>query len=455
MTQPSAQLNFDGIIGPTHNFSGLSPGNTASTENKNTTSNPRAAALEGLEKMNQLYNAGLNQAVLPPHERPHIPTLRQLGFTGDDKLILKDCVNKYPELIPAISSAACMFAANSATFSPSSDTLDSKAHITPANLISKLHRSIEAPFTLQLFKKIFQNESHFTVHNPLLPFRLVSDEGSANHIRFNSNPYHPGLHLFVYGQSALSSNALLPQKFPARQTLEASQSIARFHQLLDENVVYAQQNPRAIDAGVFHNDVISMGSGLFFMYHEDAFVSTDLILEQMQNKARYLFNADLLECRVKNSQVSLSDAVSTYLFNSQIAPQADGNMILFAPKQCEDNPHTKLFLDTLLQDRRFPINNVIYVNLSESMRNGGGPACLRLNLTLTRDQLLSIHQGVLFSDIRYKQLKEWINKHYRDVLNPADLADPLLLSETQTALDELTKILKLGSIYSFQKIAEA
>ncbi|MFA6915291.1 MAG: N-succinylarginine dihydrolase [Parachlamydiales bacterium] len=454
MTQPSPLLNFDGLIGPTHNFSGLSPGNIASLENKDTLSNPKAAALEGLEKMNLLYQAGLNQAVLPPNERPHIPTLRALGFSGSDKSILNECAGKYPELIPSITSAACMFTANSGTFAPSADTLDSKVHITPANLISKLHRAIEAPFTYQILKKIFSNESYFTIHNPLPPYRQFSDEGSANHIRFSKDPYLPGMHLFVYGQSALTPNALLPSKFPARQTLEASQSVARFHKLLEEHIIYAQQNPRAIDAGVFHNDVISLGSGLFFMYHEDSFVSTDNLLEQMQKKSRGLFNAPLVECRVNASQVSLEDAVATYLFNSQIAPQPDGNMVFFAPKQCQDNPNTKLFLDSLLQDPKVPINNVIYINLTQSMRNGGGPACLRFNLSLTPSELLSIHQGVLFSDIRYKQLKEWINKHYRDMLKTSDLADPELLRETHAALDELTQILKLGSIYSFQKTAE-
>ena len=62
----------------------------------------------------------------------------------------------------------------------------------------------------------------------------------------------------------------------------------------------------------------------------------------------------------------------------------------------------------------------------------------------------ALHPEVLLDAERCTQLEQWVRRHYRDRLLPADLADPQLLLESRTALDELTQILKLGAIYSFQ-----
>jgi len=86
------EVNFDGIVGPTHNYSGLSYGNVASMEHEKLISNPKEAALQGLQKMKFLMDLGLKQAVLPPQERPDIHTLRSLGFTGSDKDILEQAL---------------------------------------------------------------------------------------------------------------------------------------------------------------------------------------------------------------------------------------------------------------------------------------------------------------------------------------------------------------------------
>ena len=54
------------------------------------------------------------------------------------------------------------------------------------------------------------------------------------------------------------------------------------------------------------------------------------------------------------------------------------------------------------------------------------------------------------TDLLYEQLKTWIEAHYRESLVPEDLADPALLEECRRALDELSELLKLGSVYDFQ-----
>src|SRR5580765_1835136 len=107
-------------------------------------SNPKQAALEGLAKMQFLADLGVKQAVLPPHERPHLPTLRTLGFSGRDAEILAKVKKNDPTLLAAVSSASAMWAANAATVSPSGDSGDRRVHFAPANLISTFHRSLEA-----------------------------------------------------------------------------------------------------------------------------------------------------------------------------------------------------------------------------------------------------------------------------------------------------------------------
>ena len=143
MATHAVEANFDGLVGPTHNYAGLSWGNVASKSNVNAVSNPKEAALQGLAKMKKLADRGYVQAVLPPHERPHIPTLRALGFAGSDRQVLEQAAQADPAILAAVSSASAMWTANAATVSPSADTADHRVHFTPANLSAKFHRSID------------------------------------------------------------------------------------------------------------------------------------------------------------------------------------------------------------------------------------------------------------------------------------------------------------------------
>lgn len=441
----AVEVNFDGLVGPTHNYSGLSYGNIASIKNQQMVSNPKEAALQGLKKMKLLAEMSIPQAVLPPHARPYLPLLRQLGFTGNDSDILLQAYETSPELLYAVSSAAYMWTANGATISPSADTLDGKLHITPANLSSKLHRSIEAPFTEKVLRKIFHNRDLFNIHSPLPQSEYLADEGAANHNRFCSEYSQKGIELFVWGRYGFKHNPVGPTKFPARQTYEASQAISRNHKLESDQVIFAQQNPLAIDAGVFHNDVISVGNEYIYLYHEKTFVNTSAVISELAKKVE---NLVLIE--VTDKRISLDEAVSSYMFNSQIVTLPDKSMRLIAPIECRKFPNIDGFLQEIVQDPSNPIAGIDYLNLQQSMANGGGPACLRLRIVLTEEQLKAIHPGILLTDDLYNKLKSWIEKHYRDRLHPKDLADTKLLMETQDALQELTNILQLGSIYHFQ-----
>jgi len=448
------EINFDGLVGPTHNYAGLSFGNVASVGNSGKVSYPKQAALQGLSKMKELFDMGLKQAVLPPHERPAVFFFRNLGYSGDDQKVLSDVYKTNPKLFISCCSASSMWAANSATVTPSLDTFDHKLHFTPANLNHKFHRLIEAEFTETVLTKIFSNSKYFKVHPPLKGGEMFSDEGAANHTRLAAEHGTKGIHFFVYGRSVFGGDSnIQPSKFPARQTYEASKAIARSHGIDDSQLVFAQQSPEAIDAGVFHNDVICVGNESFLFYHEKAFINSDQVILELKNKF------DALESQrcfipfcVKEKDVSMEDVVKSYLFNSQIITASSGEQFLAAPMECSENNIIRSFLDHWVGDSRFPIKKIKYFNLRESMQNGGGPACLRLRVQMSQSELNKIGGNVLLGNELYHSLCNWVKKHYRDELSPADLADPNLWREVQSALDELSQILQLGSIYSFQRV---
>lgn len=441
------EMNLDGLVGPTHNYAGLSYGNIASKSNQAAVSNPKEAAKQGLQKMKALADMGFKQGILLPHERPAIWALKSLGYRGSDADILATVAQENPAILSAISSASCMWTANAGTVSPSADTHDGRVHFTAANLNAKFHRSIEHETTTRMLQSIFQDEAHFA-HHPALPaIDYFGDEGAANHTRFCAGYGQPGVELFVYGKEAFNESRPAPTRFPARQTLEASQAIARLHGLTDEHVVFAQQKPETIDAGVFHNDVIAVGNGNVLFYHQEAFVETDRVLEELNRK---LQGTDLIAVCVPTADVSVEDAVRSYLFNSQLLSQPDGSMTLIVPGECREIAAVSDYLDRLISLSDNPINDVQVFDLKQSMNNGGGPACLRLRVALNETEFAAMHSGIIMTDALYGTLNEWVDRHYRDRLTQADLADPQLLVESRDALDELTRLTGVGAIYPFQ-----
>ena len=445
----SYEVNFDGLVGPTHNYGGLSYGNVASQSNSQQGSNPREAARQGLAKMKALADLGFKQGVLAPQERPDVAALRRLGFSGSDAEVIQRAAKEAMPLLVASCSASSMWVANAATVSPSADTADGRVHFTAANLNCKYHRSIEHPTTSRVLGAMFNNENHFAHHAALPAVAQFGDEGAANHTRFCRAYGEPGVEFFVYGRSAFDSRYPAPQKYPARQTLEASQAVARLHGLSDGGVVYAQQNPSVIDQGVFHNDVISVGNGEVLFYHEDAFLETDTVLGQLRAKLASK-GGNFQSICVPRAAVTVEDAVRSYLFNSQLLSRDDGSMLLVVPEECRNNERVWAYLGHLTSQGG-AVKEVKVFDLKQSMQNGGGPACLRLRVALKETELAAVNQGVIMTAPLYDTLLQWVDKHYRDRLGEADLADPQLLVECRTALDELTQILKLGSVYPFQR----
>lgn len=460
------ELQFDGLVGPTHNYAGLSPGNVASAAHHGEASNPRAAARQGLAKMRFVHGLGVRQAVLPPHERPSLSALRRIGFRGSDEAILAAAVATDQGLFLRLcASASAMWTANAATVAPSCDTDDGKVHITPANLQHMFHRSVEAATTTRVLKTIFADDARFVVHTPLPGGGQLADEGAANHLRLETSA--GSAHVFGWGRAAWGV-AAGPHIYPARQTREASHAIARLHSLDPSRCVFAQQDPAGIDAGAFHTDVLATGNGRFLMLHDRAFVEVERTLEE----CRRLLGEELFVVRADDRELPIASAVAAYPFNSQVLtlPRSGGGhpagsasrglapsgtrvdpevMAIVAPQDALEDPPSRAFLDRVLESGG-PVRAVHYLDVRQSMHNGGGPACLRLRVPLTSEEEQALGARVVLDEGLLASLDDWVERHYRDRLLPSDLADPALVREGMQALDELTQMLHLGSVYDFQ-----
>lgn len=442
---PVAEMNFDGLVGPTHNYAGLAHGNVASQSNAGLVSSPRGAVLEGLAKMATLHALGVPQGILPPHARPHFGLLRALGFGSDETRAIERAAREAPEVLRAAYSASMMWTANAATVSPSADTADGRVHFTPANLQASLHRSLEPAFTAHTLRRLFEGE-RFVHHAPLPGVGALGDEGAANHIRLHDPAAPgPGLEVFVYGRGR---GPRAPQRFPARQTELASEAVARRHGV--RHALLLQQHPDAIDAGVFHNDVISVGHERVLLRHEDAFLDADGV--PRIREAAAALGVELVDWCVPRSALTVDEAVATYLFNSQIVT-TDAGWVLIAPRECEEHPRARAAIEAL---RAQGLADVVFPDVRQSMRNGGGPACLRLRVALTQRERAGVRPGCVFDDDKHVALRAWAEAHYRETLAPDDLRDPKLPDEVRAALDALTGVLGLGDdFYEFQRAPQS
>jgi succinylarginine dihydrolase len=427
------EYNFDGLVGPTHHYAGLSYGNLASAQHRGQPGDPRSAALQGLEKARFVARLGVGQALFPPALRPNLRALRRLGFSGATRDLLPRALRVAPELLALCGSSSSMWAANAATVAASSDSADGRVHFTPANLSSMFHRSLEAETTTATLRAIFADAEHFVVHDALPSGSLFADEGAANHTRLVTA--QGVLHVFGWGRAAGASTS--PSAFPARQTREASLACARLHGLREDQLAFWQQAPEGIDAGAFHSDVLCVGNEQLFLVHELAFAGTATLAEL---RARL---GDELELVVAtHSELPVEDAVRAYPFNSQLVSLPEGGMAVIAPEEARNSPASRGFLERAL-DERNALRAVHYVDVNGSMKNGGGPACLRLRVPLTAEEVAAIPARVLLDDALYDAVRAWIVRHYRDRVSPSDLGDPDFFEENQRALSELSALLRI------------
>lgn len=412
------EINFDGLVGPSHNYAGLSFGNLAATNNAGAVSAPRAAALQGIAKMRRMIELGLPQGVLLPHDRPAAGRMRELGFDGDDDAVLAAARRADPALLANVCSASPMWTANAATVSPAPDTGDGRCHLTVANLSTMLHRSIEAPDTIRQLRLLFADARHFAVHDAL-PAAL-GDEGAANFMRLAPAHGARGIELFVYGERQ-------PGGFPARQHRSASAAVTRRHGLDAADTLLVQQSVAAIAAGAFHNDVVAVANETVLFAHEQAFEHPAEVYGFIRAR---LPEAVVLE--VPAARVSLEAAIRSYLFNSQLVTLPDGSMALIVPAECRETAVVWGWLQDLLAGNG-PIRHVEVLDLRESMRNGGGPACLRLRVAVDSAAEAAIDPRFLLDAERCDRLAALVERHWPERIALDDLGSPDLWHQCRSA----------------------
>jgi len=405
------EVNFDGLIGPSHNYAGLSFGNVASARNAGEVSNPRQAALQGVAKMRRMVELGLPQGLLLPHDRPYVPFLRDLGFEGTDQAVCAAAWAEAPVLFANVFSASPMWTANAATVSPAPDTADGRCHFSAANLSTMLHRSIEAAETARQLRLAFPDGRYFAVHDAL-PARL-GDEGAANVMRLAARHSDTGLELFVYG-------AADGGKFPARQNRLAGEAVARRHGLSSRGQLHIQQSRVAIEAGAFHNDVVAVANENVLFAHEQAFEAHDEVYAAIRER---ISSVEIIEAPA--DRVSLADAVGSYLFNSQLVTLGDGEMALIVPSECRENLAVWEWLNQAVVGRT-AIRKIEVVEVRESMRNGGGPACLRLRVAVSDAALAAIDRRFMVDHMVCDRLDRLIEAMWPDRIAADDLSDPAL-----------------------------
>jgi succinylarginine dihydrolase len=408
------EINFDGIVGPSHNYAGLSLGNLAATRHAGEVSQPRAAALQGLDKMRANLGLGLVQGMLVPQPRPARAWLAELGTTIDEA---------DHHLAANAMSASAMWAANAATVSPAPDTADGHCHLTVANLKTMPHRSHEWPATLAQLQLAFASDA-FVVHGPVPP--AFGDEGAANHMRLTPGHGEPGIEVFVYGVSG--------GPFPARQHVEASKAIARLHRLEPERTIFAAQSEEAIAAGAFHNDVVAVANGPVLFAHEKAFADRDRLVDELNAR---LPGFELVE--VPDAEVSLADAIRSYLFNAQLVTPPDGAMTLVAPTECRDIPSVKAWIDRHLASNG-AIRRVNFVDVRQSMANGGGPACLRLRVACDP---AAVDPRFLVDETKLDRLAAVIGEHWPEEIASSEIQSSALLADVERARASLLELLDL------------
>lgn len=411
------EINFDGIVGPSHNYAGLSLGNLAATKNAGATSYPRAAALQGIAKMRGNLAMGLAQGFLLPLPRPNETWLQALAADATID----------PALLAGAWSASSMWTANAATVSPAPDTADGKCHLTVANLVTMPHRSQEWPDTLAQLKLAFSDTKQFAVHGPVPP--CFGDEGAANHMRFAGNHGEPGLEVFVYGRPG--------GRFPARQHEQASQIVARSHGLDPEKVLFVEQSPEAIEAGAFHNDVVAVANENVLFTHQLAFADRQGTYDAITAKCAV---AQVVE--VPADRVSLDDAIKSYLFNAQLLTPPSGEMTLVVPEECRDNPNVWNWLQDMLAGNG-PIRHVNVVDVRQSMANGGGPACLRLRVVADP---ATVDQRFMLDEAKAASLESVVTTYWPESIDPSQVGSDALARQVRAARSKLLEVLEIPEL---------
>jgi succinylarginine dihydrolase len=236
-----------------------------------------------------------------------------------------------------------------------------------------------------------------------------------------------GMEVFVYGVGG--------GPFPARQHVEASKAVARLHRLDPGRIVFAAQSEQAIAAGAFHNDVVAVANGPVLFAHEQAFADKEALLAALGAGV-----AGFEYVEVAAADVPLADAIASYLFNAQLVTLGDGSMVLVAPTECRDTPSVRAWIERHLASNG-AIRAVDFVDVRQSMANGGGPACLRLRVVCDP---ATVDPRFLVDAAKLDRLAAVVAAHWPEAIAPGELGDAALIARVTAARGALLDALDLS-----------
>lgn len=438
------EFNIDGLIGPTHHFGGLGIGNIASESNQSRVSYPRRAALEGLSKMRLLYEMGIPQFFLPPPRRPHSDWFKKVGFdfnTPEDRVC---CFEFFPAVFSSAFSSSFMWMANAASVSVGVDCLDGMNRFIVANLAASLHREQECNERYEQLSDMFSHTRSTEVVRGLPAVTPLRDEGAANVMRLWNTQNDQGIYVFVYGEAerdtigANDSASPSPRSsiHPSRQSRLASRLVSHSLRIRDSKSLFVQQHPKAIDAGVFHNDVIATSHENFLLVHSLAFQNQSFELERIRASFHQQCGTSLRVLEIEESELTLEEAVRTYLFNSQIVTRPNGDWLMLCPVECQHSESVQKVLRRI-QKVESRIRDIEFVSLRESMANGGGPACLRLRAYLTEREITELPPRFRIDDQSLAFLERFISTEYPESVRLGDFLDSELQRHCEWVSDSI------------------
>ncbi|MFN3591729.1 MAG: N-succinylarginine dihydrolase, partial [Thermaurantiacus sp.] len=202
--------------------------------------------------------------------------------------------------------------------------------------------------------------------------------------------------------------------------------------------ILARQADAAIQAGAFHNDVVAVANGALLFAHEQAFHDRGGLMAALEARVP---GFTLVEAPA--ADVPLGDAVASYVFNAALV-SLPGRMALILPKEAEETPTVWRWLQQVVRDPGNPVSELHVLDLRESMRNGGGPACLRLRVQLSEDALAAVDPRFLVDEAKLDRLEALVSRCWPEQIAPTDLGDPQLWEVCRAARNALLAELSIS-----------
>jgi succinylarginine dihydrolase len=218
-----------------------------------------------------------------------------------------------------------------------------------------------------------------------------------------------------------------------RQSLWASKAICQLHALSSTQVWLQKQSKEAISRGIFHNDIISMNSHDLLVFHQQAYENHESLIEK-------LTALGICCVEIKAEEFSLEHALKTYFFNSEFIKGKDGSQVLVMSEKCQHDAKVHAQLERIQTAYNKEIKT-IYVDLDDSLKNGGGPACLRLRVQLNQEQFSAIPSKFLLTQNKLNALQEVVTRFYRESLSYEDVFTETFQLSLQPVYSRLEQVL--------------